>query len=207
MLNLLTHLDTFVLALIQDQGGVAYALLFFIVFAETGLIVFPMLPGDSLLFVIGAAAATGAIDILSIVLVLTTAAILGNWLNFTVGRWVGPHVFTSRASRWLNPVYLERTHAFFERHGGKTIVIARFLPIIRTYAPFTAGIGTMPVPKFHLYSTLGAIAWVSLFTGAGYLFGDLPIIKGRLSLITLGIVVVTVVPAIVGILRSRKSAP
>ena len=204
MLDLLAHLDQHLLALIHDYGFWSYAIMAFIVFAETGLIVVPMLPGDSLLFVAGAAAANGALQLGALVVVLSVAAVLGNLCNFQIGRWLGPHLFRRPDSRLLNPAHLSATHAFYERHGGKTVILARFLPIIRTYAPFAAGLGAMEADKFALYSVVGAVLWVATFAGAGFLFGDIPAIKGNLSLITIGLVVVTVLPTLVGILRAPR---
>jgi membrane-associated protein len=205
MLEILGHLDQSLLALIKEYGFWSYFILGAIVFGETGLVILPMLPGDSLLFVTGAAAASGAIDIRSIVIVLSISATLGNLSNFYIGRWLAPHLFKNANSRWLNPEYLARTHAFYEKHGGKTVILARFIPIVRTYAPFAAGLGTMEAHRFQIYSVMGAVTWVGAMVGAGYLFGDIPLIKGNLSLISLGIIVVTLLPAVIAGLRSSRS--
>jgi membrane-associated protein len=205
MLEILGHLDQSLLTLIKDYGVWSYFILAAIIFGETGLVVLPMLPGDSLLFVIGAAAASGAIDFWSVIVVLSVAATMGNLSNFTIGRWVAPYLFKNERSRWLNPEYLAKTHAFYEKHGGKTVILARFVPIIRTYAPFAAGLGTMEVHRFQIYSAIGAVSWVGSMVGAGYLFGDIPLIKGNLSLISLGIIIVTLIPAMIGAFRSAQS--
>jgi len=136
--------------------------------------------------------------------VLSIAATLGNLSNFQIGRWLAPHLFKNPNSRWLNPAYLARTHAFYEKHGGKTVILARFIPIVRTYAPFAAGLGTMETHRFQLFTVVGAITWVGSLTGAGYLFGDIPLIKGNLSLISLCIIVVTLLPAVIGALRASR---
>ncbi|MDE3011992.1 MAG: VTT domain-containing protein [Pseudomonadota bacterium] len=203
-LEFIAHLDQHLLLLIHDYGFWSYAILAGIVFGETGLVLLPLLPGDSLLFVAGAAAAGGAIDLVSLVGVLTLAAVLGNLVNFQVGRWLGPHLFTRPDSRLLNPAHLAAAHAFYERHGGKTVILARFLPIIRTYAPFVAGLGAMETHHFLLYTVIGAFAWVSSLTVLGYLFGDIAAIKGNLSLITLAIIVVTVLPSAIGLARAGR---
>lgn len=202
--QILAHLDQSLLSVIKDYGFWSYLLLAAIIFGETGLVILPMLPGDSLLFVTGAAAASGALDFLSIFVVLSIAATLGNLSNFQIGRWLAPHLFKNPHSRWLNPAYLARTHAFYERHGGKTVILARFIPIVRTYAPFAAGLGTMETHRFQLFTVVGAITWVGSLTGAGYLFGDIPLIKGNLSLISLCIIVVTLLPAGIGALRASR---
>ena len=206
MLDLLAHLDQHLLSLIHDYGFWSYAILAAIVFGETGLVILPMLPGDSLLFVAGAAAAGGALQLEALMVVLMVAALLGNLSNFQIGRWLGPALFQHRDNRkhWLNPAHLEATHAFYERHGGKTVILARFLPIIRTYAPFAAGLGSMSARRFAAFSAAGAVLWVGSLTTAGFLFGDIPAIKGNLSLISLGIVVVTLVPSVIGLLRARR---
>lgn len=206
MLELLSHLDQHLLSLIKDYGFWSYFILGAIVFGETGLVILPMLPGDSLLFVTGAAAASDALDFWSILIVLIVAATLGNLSNFTIGRWLVPYLFNNPNSRWLNPDYLARTHAFYEKHGGKTVILARFIPIVRTYAPFAAGLGAMEARRFQIYSVIGAVTWVGAMLGAGYLFGDIPLIKGNLSLISLGIIIVTLLPALIAAFRSSTAS-
>jgi membrane-associated protein len=204
LFELVAHLDQHLLTLIHDYGFWSYAILAAIIFSETGLVILPLLPGDSLLFVAGALAASGALDMGPLIAVLTTAAILGNLANFQIGRWLGPHLFKRPDSRLLNPAHLAAAHAFYERHGGKTVILARFLPIIRTYAPFAAGIGAMEVRHFALYTVVGAFLWVSSITLLGYFFGDMPLIKGNLSLITLVIIIVTVLPSVFGLMRAGR---
>ncbi len=207
MLQFIAHLDQNLLLLIHAYGFWSYAILAAIIFGETGLVILPMLPGDSLLFVAGAAAASGALQLEALMGVLMVAALLGNLSNFQIGRWLGPALFLHRDGKkhWLNPAHLAATHAFYERHGGKTVVLARFLPIIRTYAPFAAGLGAMSAQKFAAFSAVGAVLWVGSLTLAGFLFGDIPAIKGNLSLISLGIVVVTLVPSLIGLVRASRA--
>ncbi len=204
--DLLLHLDQHLTAFLQHYGAWVYVLLFMIVFAETGLVVTPFLPGDSLLFVAGTLAAAGGMDIQLLIVLLTTAAIAGDTVNYWFGNYVGSRVFTSENSRFLNRQHLERTHAFYERHGGKTIVIARFVPIIRTFAPFVAGVGKMSYPRFLAYNVFGGILWVASLTLAGYYFGNLPFVKNNLTLVILGIIVVSMMPGVVEYLRQRRRA-
>jgi membrane-associated protein len=183
-----------------------YVLLFMIVFAETGLVVTPFLPGDSLLFVAGTLAAAGGMDVWLLITLLTIAAIMGDTVNYWFGSFLGPKVFHREDSRLLNRRHLERTHAFYERHGGKTIVIARFIPIIRTFAPFVAGIGKMPYARFLAYNVVGGILWVVSLTLAGFYFGNLPFVKRNLSLVILGIIIVSIMPGVIEYLRHRRRA-
>ncbi len=203
--DLVLHLDRHLAAFVALHGTWVYALLFAIVFCETGLVVTPFLPGDSLLFVVGTIAAAGGMDIVAVIAVLVTAALCGDNVNYWIGRWAGPRVFHFRESRWLNPRYLERTHAFYERHGGKTVVIARFVPIVRTYVPFVAGVGTMPYLRFLAFSIAGALLWVLSLCLAGYFFGSLPVVKNNLSLVIVLIVLVSVSPGLVAWLRHRAA--
>jgi membrane-associated protein len=200
------HLDRHLTAFVAQHGAWVYALLFLIVFCETGLVVTPFLPGDSLLFVVGTLAAAGGMDIAAVMTVLVCAALTGDNVNYWIGRWVGPHVFHYERSRWLNPKYLERTHAFYERHGGKTIVIARFVPIVRTYVPFVAGIGAMPYARFLAFSVGGALLWVLSLCLAGYFFGNLPVVRNNLTAVIVGIVALSVAPGAVAWLRHRRAA-
>jgi membrane-associated protein len=203
-IDLVLHLDRHLLELAREYGIWIYGILFLIVFLETGVVVTPFLPGDSLLFVAGALAATGEMDIRALVLLLILAAILGDSLNYAIGRYFGPRVFRFEDSRFFKRAYIDRTHAFFERHGGKTIVIARFVPIIRTYAPFVAGIGHMPYRRFLAFNVAGAVLWVGLLANAGYLFGNLPVIRNNLTLVILGIIFVSLLPGIAEFLRARR---
>lgn len=196
------HVDRYLLAFLEHYGVWVYALLFLIVFAETGLVVMPLLPGDSLLFVAGAIAAIGGMDVTVLIGLLITAAVVGDTLNYHIGKYVGPVVFT-RESRFLRKDYLDRTHQFYEKHGGKTIVLARFIPIIRTFAPFVAGIGTMSYRRFLAYNVAGGVAWVLSFVLAGYYFGNIPQVKKNLSLVIVGIVIVSVLPIVIEYLRHR----
>ena len=204
--DLILHLDQHLLELARTYGIWIYAILFLIVFLETGLVVTPFLPGDSLLFVAGAIAAAGEMNVHGVVLLLTVAAILGDSVNYAIGRYLGPRVFRFEDTRFFKRAYIDRTHAFFERHGGKTIIIARFIPIIRTYAPFVAGIGAMPYGRFAVFNVTGAILWVVLLTYAGYFFGNLPFVKNNLTLVILGIIVLSILPGIVEFFRARRRA-
>ena len=189
-----------------EYGRWIYALLFAVIFAETGLVVTPFLPGDSLLFVAGTvvAGAGPALDIHFLVVLLIAAAILGDTVNYAVGRWIGPKVF-ERQSRWIRPEYLTQTQAFYDRYGAVTIIIGRFVPIVRTFAPFLAGVAGMRYPRFLAYNIVGAIIWVAVLVYAGYLFGNIPWVKQNLSLIVIGIVVVSLIPAVVTFLRERRA--
>ncbi len=200
----LAHLDVHLANLAQNYGSWVYVILFFIIFAETGLVVTPFLPGDSLLFVAGAVAAVGAMDVNKLVIVLIIAAFLGNYLNFQIGKYLGKRYFIDRQSRFLKREYLDKTHAFFERHGGKTIIISRFLPILRTYAPFVAGIGRMGSWRFAMFNVVGAVLWVAGLTYAGYLFGNFPIIKNNLTLVIVAIIVLSLLPGVVAYFKSRN---
>ena len=205
LLDIALHLDQHLQALVAAYGAWVYLILFLIVFCETGLVVTPFLPGDSLLFVAGAIAAAGGMNIHLLVVLLILAAVSGDAVNYAVGHYLGPRVFHSRESRWLNPRHLERAHAFYERHGGKTIIIARFVPIIRTYAPFVAGAASMTYPRFALYNVTGAVLWVASLGYAGYFFGNIPVIKDNLTLVIIGIVILSIMPGIFEYLRHRRS--
>lgn len=202
LIDWLVHLDTHLLTLSQQYGVWIYALLFAIVFAETGLVVTPFLPGDSLLFISGTLAANGALSLAVVMPLLIVAAIVGDAVNFAAGSWFGRHSETKQW-RWPNPRHLRMTHDFFDRHGGKTIVIARFMPIIRTFAPFVAGIGGMNYGRFALYNVTGAILWVGSLTLAGYLFGAVDWVKQNLSLALLGIIAVSLLPGLIAWLKTR----
>jgi len=206
VLDLVLHLDVHLLQLVRDYGAWSYAVLFAIIFSETGFVVTPFLPGDSLLFVAGAIAAGGALDVHALAVVLVAAAILGNSANYAIGRWFGRRFFTREGSRWLDPAHLARAHAFYERHGGKAVVLSRFLPIVRTYIPFVAGMARMPPARFMAYNALGAGAWAGLLTYAGYFFGNIPWVRENLTLLIVGIVVVSLVPLAIAFLRSRMAA-
>lgn len=204
LVDLVLHLDKHLGEVIQQYGALTYAILFTIVFCETGLVVTPFLPGDSLLFAAGAlGAATGTLDPVVLVVLLAAAAIIGDSCNYAIGHLVGPRVFTQGGSRWLNPKHLERTHRFYERYGAETIIIARFVPIVRTFAPFVAGVGTMTYRRFLTYNVVGGVLWVGAFVFGGYFFGNLPVVKSNFTLILLAIIVLSLLPAAVEFLRAR----
>ena len=197
--DLVVHLDQHLESFVAQHGAWVYALLFAIVFCETGLVVTPFLPGDSLLFVAGAIAAVGGMDIVAVTATLVAAALCGDNVNYWLGRWLGKNFF----SRFINPVHLERTHAFYERHGGKTIIIARFMPIVRTYAPFVAGVGAMPYLRYLAYCVAGALLWVVSLCTAGYFFGNIPAVKNNLTVVIIVIVLISISPAIIAYLKNR----
>ncbi len=202
IVDVFLHLDRHLGDFVQAHGVSTYGFLFAIIFLETGLVVTPFLPGDSLLFACGALAATGALDPTALFVLLAAAAILGDTVNYSIGKAIGPRAFTGKF-RFLKREHLMRTHAFYERHGGKTIFLARFVPIIRTFAPFVAGIGTMSYPRFLAYNVVGAVAWVGGCVLAGYAFGNIPIVKNNFSLVILGIVGVSMLPLAIEYLRKR----
>ena len=207
--DLLLHVDEYLRDLVEMYGPWIYAILFAIVFAETGLVVTPFLPGDSLLFAAGALAATGALDVTVASIVVLAAAIIGDAVNYAIGRSVGRQLVQraetdARWRRWINPAYVARAHEFFERHGGKAIVLARFMPIVRTFVPFVAGIGEMSYPKFAFYNIAGAVLWVGICVGAGYAFGNVPAVRDNFSLVAIGIVIVSVLPMVVEFIRYRR---
>jgi membrane-associated protein len=204
-MDVVLHLDQHLQALVASHGAWIYLILFLIIFCETGLVVTPFLPGDSLLFVAGTVAAAGGMDIHLLVLLLIIAAILGDAVNYGVGHYIGPRMFSHGDSRWLNPKHLQRAHDFYEKYGGKTIIIARCVPIVRTYAPFVAGAASMTYSRFALYNVSGAVLWVVSLGYAGYFFGNLPIIKNNLTLVILGIIFLSILPGIIEILRHRKT--
>jgi len=198
------HLDTHLDVLIQTYGTWTFLILFVIVFCETGLVVTPFLPGDSLLFTVGTFAARGSLDLGAAIVVLAAAAIVGDTVNYGVGHFVGPKVFHKENVRFLNRKHLERTHEFYERYGGATIIIARFVPIIRTFAPFVAGIGSMTYLRFIAYNVLGGIGWVVLITLGGYFFGNIPVVKEHFSFVIIAIIVISVLPAVAEAWRQHR---
>ncbi len=208
LIDILLHLDCHLNDWATQFGGWLYVLLFAIVFAETGLVVMPFLPGDSLLFTVGALAATEAspINVWLVGILLTVAAIIGDAVNYAIGRKLGPKVFASDTSRLLNKQHLMRAHGFYERHGGKTIILARFMPIFRTFAPFVAGIGKMSYPRFATYNVVGALAWVWSFLMLGHQFGGLPFVRKNFTYVILAIIVVSALPAVVEFVRARRAA-
>jgi membrane-associated protein len=206
LVDIVLHLDVHLGALIQQYGIWVYAVLFLIIFCETGLVVTPFLPGDSLIFVAGTLAAVHQLDIALLVVLLIAAAFLGNAVNFRIGRYVGPKAFTNPDARFLKPAYLEKTRRFYERHGGKTIVLSRFLPIIRTYAPFVAGVAGMRARIFLAYNLLGAVLWVAGLAYAGYFFGHLEFVKQNFSLIIIALVIIPGLPALFEMARVHLQA-
>ena len=206
LVDLLLHLDRHLAWLVANYGPWIYVILFAIVFCETGLVVTPFLPGDSLLFVAGAVAAAGGMSIGALMATLVAAALCGDNVNYGVGRWIGPRVFSFERSRWFNPAHLVRAHQFYQRHGGKTIVLARFLPIVRTYVPFVAGVGAMPYPRYLGFCVIGALVWVVSLCLLGYWFGNQPVVKNNLTLVILIIVALSVSPVLFAWLRSHYRA-
>jgi membrane-associated protein len=211
LIDLFLHLDVHLAEFVATYGVWVYAVLFAIIFAETGLVVTPFLPGDSLLFAAGAIASTGAMDVRLIIVLLIAAAVLGDAVNYSVGRFFGPKIFraedhTGTLHKLLNREHLDRAHAFFEKHGGKAIVLARFAPIVRTFVPFVAGAASMSYPAFAFYNVTGAIAWVGICVGAGWLFGEIPVVKENFSIVALGIVAVSLLPIVLEWWKQRGTA-
>jgi membrane-associated protein len=207
VLDIALHLDKYLSAIIQQYGLWTYAILFVVIFIETGFVVMPFLPGDSLLFAAGTFAALGAIKVGWLILALAAAAVIGDTVNYWVGHFVGPKVFHKEKARFFKKEHLDRTHAFYEKHGGKTIIIARFVPIIRSFAPFVAGIGRMSYGRFVAYNVIGGVGWVVLLVGAGYFFGNIPFVKKNFSLAILAIIAISTVPIVTEYLRHRKHKP
>ncbi|MCG7388648.1 DedA family protein [Pantoea sp. ACRSB] len=208
LVDFILHIDVHLAELVAQYGIWIYAILFLILFCETGLVVTPFLPGDSLLFVAGALAALPGNDlnIHLMAALLVVAAVLGDAVNYTIGRLFGERLFSNPNSRIFRRSYLDKTHGFYERHGGKTIILARFVPIVRTFAPFVAGMGHMSYRHFALFNVAGALAWVLLFSYAGYLFGDLPVVQQNLKLLIVAIIVVSVLPGVIEVWRHRRQA-
>lgn len=198
------HLDTHLSAITSEYGLLTYLLLFVIVFCETGLVITPFLPGDSLIFATGALAASGSLDLFTILVVLCIAAIAGDTVNYQIGHLFRDKVANRESIRFIKQEHLDRTHAFFEKHGIKTIIIARFVPIIRTFAPFVAGIGIMPYSTFISYNVIGGVAWVVSFLLGGYFFGNLPVVKDNFSFVILGIIIVSLLPGIIAYIQSKR---
>ena len=202
-IDIFIHLDRHLSVVIQNYGTLTYLILFLIIFCETGLVVTPFLPGDSLLFAAGTFAAIGALDVTKTFILLSIAAVAGDTVNYWIGNFIGPKVFHKEDVRFLNKKHLEKTHQFYERYGGKTIIIARFIPIIRTFAPFVAGIGSMTYGRFLSYNIIGGILWIAVCVFAGYFFGNIPIVKQNFSFVILAIILVSIMPVIVGFIRHR----
>ena len=206
LIDLFLHLDRHLTSVFEHYGLWAYLILFLIIFCETGLVVTPFLPGDSLLFAVGALAAASALNIGGLFILLSAAAILGDAVNYAVGHLVGPRVFHRKDSRFLRKEYLDRTHRFYETYGGKTIIFARFVPIIRTFAPFVAGIGRMSYWRFAGYNIIGGLVWIGSFLLGGYFFGNIPAVKENFTWVIFGIIVVSILPGIVEFIRARSRA-
>ncbi|KMM81992.1 DedA family protein [Pseudomonas deceptionensis] len=202
-IDIILHLDVYLDMLVNNYGPWIYAILFLVIFCETGLVVMPFLPGDSLLFIAGAVAAGGGMDPVLLGGLLMLAAIMGDSTNYVIGRTVGEKLFSNPNSKIFRRDYLEKTHDFYERHGGKTVTMARFLPIFRTFAPFVAGVARMFYPRFFMFSVFGTILWVGGLVTLGYFFGNVPFIKKNLSLLVVGIILLSLVPMIIGVIRSR----
>ncbi|PKL82915.1 MAG: hypothetical protein CVV24_07615 [Ignavibacteriae bacterium HGW-Ignavibacteriae-3] len=204
LIDLFLHLDKHLNEIILQYGELTYAILFLVIFAETGLVFTPFLPGDSLLFAAGTFAAIGSFDVNILFIILTVAAIVGDSVNYTIGHYLGMKLF-EKNNRFLKKEYLDRTHKFYEKHGGKTIILARFVPIVRTFAPFVAGIGAMTYSKFILYNVVGAIVWCGLFIYGGYFFGNLSFVKNNFSIVILVIILISILPMGIEYARHRIS--
>jgi len=205
LIDIFLHIDRHLSEIIQNYGLWTYLIMFIIIFLETGLVITPFLPGDSLLFAAGAFAALGVLDMVWLFVILSAAAIGGDTVNYWIGAFIGPKIFHKEKVRFLNKEYLDRTHQFYEKYGGKTIIIARFIPIIRTFAPFVAGIGSMTYWKFISYNVIGGVAWILVCTLAGYFFGNLPIVKENFSLVILVIIIISILPGIIEYMRQRMA--
>jgi membrane-associated protein len=206
IIDIFLHLDKHLSIIIADYGALTYLILFAIVFCETGLVVTPFLPGDSLLFAAGVFANKGDLNVFGIVSLLSVAAILGDTVNYAVGHYLGPRIFRGENVRFLNKKHLDRTHEFFERYGAETIIIARFVPIVRTFAPFVAGMGSMSYPKFLTYNVFGGLLWVNLLTFGGYMFANVSVVRDHFSFVVIAIIIISVLPGVYEFMRQRKMA-
>ncbi len=203
LIDIVLHLDRHLSTVIQDYGVWTYLILFLIIFCETGLVVTPILPGDSLLFAVGTFAARSALDVGLVLVLLSIAAVAGDTLNYAIGYKLGPQVFRKEGVRFLNREYLDRTHQFYERHGAKTIVIARFVPIVRTFAPFVAGIGQMSYGRFLAYNVAGGVGWIGSLVLGGYAFGNIPVVKENFTLVIFAIIILSILPGVIEFMRQR----
>jgi membrane-associated protein len=197
------HLDQYLPVIVEGFGVWVYVIVFIVIFCETGLVVTPVLPGDSLLFALGALAALGALHIEALLILLCVAAIAGDSVNYAIGHYIGPKVFSYEDSRFFKKKYLLKTHEFYEKHGGKTIIIARFMPFIRTFAPFVAGVGAMSYSKFILFNITGGIAWIGIFLLGGYFFGNIPTVKSNFTVVIIVIVIISVMPGFIAYARQK----
>jgi len=207
IIDFIIHLDTHLSDLIQTYGLWTYLILFVVIFCETGLVVTPFLPGDSLIFAAGTFAARGDLKVGWLFLVLAAAAVIGDTVNYWIGKIIGPKIFHKEKTRFFRKEYLDRTHEFYEKYGAETIIIARFVPIIRTFAPFVAGIGRMTYLKFISYNVIGGVGWVAIFTFGGYFFGNIPFVKNNFSIVIIAIILISLVPAVLEFLKHRKKRP
>ena len=207
IIDFIIHLDTHLSDLIQTYGLWTYLILFVVIFCETGLVVTPFLPGDSLIFAAGTFAARGDLKVGWLFLVLAAAAVIGDTVNYWIGKIIGPKIFHREKTRFFRKEYLDRTHEFYEKYGAETIIIARFVPIIRTFAPFVAGIGRMSYLKFISYNVIGGVGWVAIFTFGGYFFGNIPFVKNNFSIVIIAIILISLVPAVLEFLKHRKKKP
>jgi membrane-associated protein len=205
LIDFILHIDVHLNELIREYGVWTYLILFLIIFCETGFVVTPFLPVDSLLFACGAFAANGSLNVTLLCILLTIAAIAGDTVNYWIGAYIGPKAFTKEDSRFFKKKYLIRTHEFYEKHGGKTIIIARFMPIVRTFAPFVAGIGKMSYPKFLMYNVVGGIVWILSFVFLGYFFGNLPVVKKNFTLVIFAIIIISVLPSVIEVIRHKRA--
>ncbi len=205
LIDFIVNLDEHLTELINNFGGFTYLILFLIIFCETGLFMAPFLPGDSLIFVVGALSASGAMNIWIITGVLIAAAIIGDTVNYHIGKFLGPKIFKKQNVRFLNKKHLDKAHEFYRKHGGKTVIMARFIPVIRTFAPFVAGMGSMSYGRFILYNIAGGIAWVSICVASGYFFGNIPVVSENFTLVILAIIGISLLPVIITWMTSRKS--
>lgn len=200
------HLDKYLPVIVQSFGIWVYVIVFTVIFCETGLVVTPILPGDSLLFALGTLAALGSLNIELLLILLCVAAVAGDSVNYAIGHYIGPKVFQYEDGRFFKKEYLQKTHQFYEKHGGKTIIIARFMPIIRTFAPFVAGVGAMSYSRFILYNITGGVAWVCIFLLGGYFFGNIPTVKDNFTIVIVAIVIISVMPGFIEYIRQRRLA-
>lgn len=206
LIDIIINLDNHLTELIQKFGGFTYVILFLIIFCETGLFMAPFLPGDSLIFVVGALSASGAMNIWLIAAVLIAAAIIGDTVNYHIGKFIGPKVFKKKNVKFLNVKHLDKAHEFYARHGGKTVIMARFIPVIRTFAPFVAGMGSMSYGKFILYNIVGGVSWVGICITAGYFFGNIPAVSENFTLVILAIVAISLLPVVITWIKNRKQS-
>ena len=206
LIDVVLHLDRYLQSIVEQYGVLTYIILFCIIFAETGFVITPFLPGDSLIFAAGAFAAIGLFDFKLVLVLLIGAAILGDTVNYEIGRHIGRRILAKKANRFIKKEYIEKTNKYYKKYGGKTIVLARFIPIVRTFAPFVAGVGDMVYKKFITYNAIGGILWVTLIVCLGYFFGNIPVVAHNFTFVTLGIIVVSLVPAIYEITKKSRKA-